>query len=203
METGILRTDPKTSHWSAFTARHTVVPVAPGFVWSARVAMPLATHVGVLDSYLAGTGGGRVNLLSALAVAAESGQPELNAGALHRYLAEAVWYPTALLPQFGVLWSPIDDHAALATISDHGITVSLEFRFNAADEVSGIFSKGRYGRFAGRYRQVPWEGHFADYFSQDGLRVPRRGVVGWYDEQGALQLVWQGELREARYELAP
>ena len=199
-QTGALRTKLQTAHWSAFTARQWVVPAAPGFVWSARVAMPLATHVGVQDSYVAGAGSGRVSLLSALAVAAESGQPELNAGALHRYLAEAVWYPTALLPQFGVLWTPIDDHAALATLSDHGITVTLEFRFKPTGEVSGIYSPGRYGRFAGHYRQVPWEGHFADDFEQSGLRVPRRGEVGWYDEQGALQLVWKGELRDVRYE---
>lgn len=33
-----------------------VVPGAPGFVWSAEVAMPLGTHVRVVDSYVAGSG---------------------------------------------------------------------------------------------------------------------------------------------------
>ncbi|HEX7720098.1 MAG TPA: DUF6544 family protein, partial [Woeseiaceae bacterium] len=129
-QSGLLRTSTTADAWSEFTARHVVAPPVTGFVWNAKVAMPLATHVRVVDSYIAGVGGGRVTLLSAIAVAAEAGVPELNSGALHRYLAEAVWYPTALLPQSGVTWSPVDDRTALATVTDRGTTVSLEFRFN-------------------------------------------------------------------------
>lgn len=201
-QSGVLRTSTRTEVWSSFTATQLVVPPAPGFVWNARVQTPLATHVRVLDSYVGGVGAGRVSLMSALALASEAGAPELDAGALHRYLAEAVWYPTALLPESGVVWSPVNEHAAIATLTDSGTTVSLEFRFNAAGEVSGIYSPGRFGRFDGAYRQVPWEGHFRNYQSNAGMRVPQYGEVGWYD-QGTLQWVWQGNLVEAQYELAP
>lgn len=161
--------------------------------------MPLASHVRVLDSYIAGIGAGRVSLLSAIAVASERGTPELNSGALYRYLAEAVWYPTALLPQSGVLWSPIDDCAALATLTVRGTTVSLEFRFNEIGEVTGIYSPGRFGRFDGGYKQVPWEGHFRSYRILSGMRVPSYGEVGWYDNT-MLQLVWKGNIIGADYE---
>jgi hypothetical protein len=201
-QSGVLRTSTTTGTWSSFTASHLVVPPATGFIWNARVEMPLAAHVQVLDSYIAGAGAGRVNLLSAFAAALEAGAPELNAGALHRYLAEAVWYPTALLPRPGLVWSPIDDHTALATLADRGTTVSLEFRFNEAGEVTGIYSPGRFGRFDGGYKQVPWEGHFSDYKIQAGMRVPLYGEVGWYDK-GVLQLVWKGNVLEAQYEFAP
>ena len=201
-QSGVLRTSTTTGTWSAFTASHLVVPPATGFIWNARVEMPLAAHVQVLDSYIAGAGAGRVNLLSAFAVASEAGAPELNAGALHRYLAEAVWYPTALLPRPGLVWSAIDDRAALATLADRGTTVSLEFRFNEAGEVTGIYSPGRFGRFDGGYKQVPWEGHFRDYQIQAGMRVPFYGEVGWY-EKGVLQLVWKGNVLEAQYEFEP
>jgi len=59
--------------------------------------LPLATHVRVLDSYAAGVGSGQVSLLSAVAIASEAGIPVLSSGALHRFLAEEVWFPTALL----------------------------------------------------------------------------------------------------------
>ena len=201
-QSGMLRTSTATKTWSSFTASQLVVPPAPGFVWNAKVEMPLATHVRVLDSYIAGVGAGSVSLLSAFAVASETGVPELNAGALHRYLAEAVWYPTALLPQLGVVWSPISDHAAMATLTDGGTMVSLEFRFNEAGEVTGIYSPGRFGRFDGAFKQVPWEGHFRDYQTKAGMRVPRYGEVGWYDN-GTLQLVWNGNIVDAQYELKP
>jgi hypothetical protein len=199
-QSGLLRTSTTTDGWSSFTARQVVVPPAIGFVWNARVEMPLATHVRVLDSYIAGVGAGRASFLSAFAVAADAGQPELNSGALHRYLAEAVWYPTALLPQSGVTWTPINDHSATATITDRGTTVSLEFRFNDVGEVVAIYSPGRFGRFGGAYKQVPWEGHFRDYQIREGMRVPSYGEVGWYEGE-TLQLVWRGNLIDVQYQL--
>lgn len=199
-QSGLLRTSTTTDAWSEFTARHVVAPVVTGFVWNARVAMPLATHVRVVDSYIAGVGGGRVSILSAFTVAAEAGDPELNSGALHRYLAEAVWYPTALLPQSGVRWSPVDDHAAMATVTDGRTTVSLEFRFNDIGEVVGIYSSGRFGRFDQAYSRIPWEGHFRDYQSRGGMRIPSYGEVGWYEGE-TLELVWKGNLIDVQYRL--
>lgn len=195
---GELRTGTDSDSWSAFTASQFVVPAAPGFIWNAKVALPLATHVRVLDSYIRGTGAGRVSLLSAIPIAAESDIAELNAGALHRYLAEAVWYPTALLPGSGVFWRPVDEYTAIATLTDRGITVSLEFRFNNDNEVIAIYSSGRFGRFDGGYRLKPWEGHFRHYFLQDGMRIPRYGEVGWY-EGDKLELVWKGRLETVEY----
>jgi hypothetical protein len=201
-QAGELRTSTTTDSWRSFTASQIVVPAAPGFVWNAKVEMPLATHVRVLDSYSTGTGSGRVSLLSAFAVASESDGHELSSGALHRYLAEAVWYPTALLPQAGVLWAPINDRAALATLTVKGTTVSLEFQFNEIGEVTGIYSSGRFGRFDGGYRKVRWEGHFRNYEERSGMRVPTYGEVGWYDA-GGWKAVWKGNLVDVQYELTP
>jgi hypothetical protein len=53
-QSGVLRTSTTTERWSSFTANQLVVPPATGFVWNARVKMPLATHVRILDSYSAG-----------------------------------------------------------------------------------------------------------------------------------------------------
>ncbi len=199
-QTGTLRTSVATEKWSSFTASQLVVPPATGFIWNARVKLPLALHVRVLDSYIAGIGSGSVSLLSALTVDAEADVHELNSGALHRYLAEAVWYPTALVPGSGVVWSAINEHSALATLTDKETTVSLEFQFNEAGEVKGIFSPGRFSRVDGRYERKAWEGHFRDYQLQDGMLVPQYGEVGWYEDRG-LELVWKGNLIDARYEL--
>jgi hypothetical protein len=162
----------------------------------------LATHVRVLDSYVAGVGSGRVTPLSVFPLASETGAPEMNSGALHRYLAEAVWYPTALLPGNGLVWSPMDNKSAMATLTNSGTTVSLEFRFSEVGEVTGIYTPGRWGKFDGEYKQVPWEGHFRNYQLRAGIRVPLYGEVGWYDDR-MLKLVWKGNITDVAFEFGP
>ena len=186
-------------HLAPVTAEQLVVPGAPGFLWNARVNVTLGLHVRVLDSFHGGVGAGRVSLVSLPRVGADEGSPELNASALQRYLAEAAWYPTALLPSSGVSWAPIDEHSATATLASHKTTVSLEFRFSAADEIASISAKGRFRSFNGGYQLAPWEGHFDDYRLRSGFRVPAEGEVGWYDD-GQWRAVWRGRVVEERFE---
>jgi hypothetical protein len=200
-QVGELRPDIEKERWSRFEATQTVVPPVNGFVWNAQIGIAPLLHVRVLDAYVGGEGSGRVSLLSALTVAREDGRHELSSGSLHRYLAEAVWYPTALWPSAFVQWTAVDDTKALATLTDGALTVSLDFCFNDADEVTGIYSPARWGRFGGDYVQAPWEGHFRSYEERDGMLVPTEGEVGWYSS-GTWQSVWRGKVVDASYEFA-
>jgi hypothetical protein len=195
-QAGTLRTSTRTDAWMDFTAVEVMTGPQPGFAWDAKVHMMPMVHLQVLDGYQNGVGAGQVKLYSWIPMGADRGTPELNSGALHRYLAEAVWFPVALLPRPGLNWRAIDDRRALATLTDHGTTVSLEFRFNAADEVEGVYTAERWGSFDGGYKQVAWEGHFRDYVAQGPMRIPRYGEVGWYDT-GEWRAVWKGSVKHA------
>lgn len=201
IQEGTLRTDPAGERWMPFSAEQVVVPPANGFVWNARVGVAPLLHVRVHDSLIEGQGAGQVSLLSAIALSGVAGTPEMNSGALHRYLAEAVWYPTALLPSHTLKWTPIDASKALATLTNHGISVSLEFWFAETGEVSGIYTPARWGTFAGGYRQAAWEGHFRGYREHDGVLVPAEGEVGWYVE-GEWRAVWKGTITAFQVQFA-
>lgn len=95
---GRLRTNAKSERWMTFTAEQMIAPTATGFICDARVGAALGIHIQVLDSLVDGRGAGQVSLCSAIRIASDGGTPEMNSGALHRFLAEAVWSPTALLP---------------------------------------------------------------------------------------------------------
>lgn len=201
-QVGTLRTDVEGDRWLKFEASQIVVPPAIGFLWNARVSMAPLLHVRVRDALLLGHGSGQVSFLSAFTIAAAGDNLEMNSGALHRYLAEAVWYPTALLPSVNLRWSVIDDNSALATLmTDNGVTVTLEFRFNTAGEVTGIYTPARWGTFDGGHKQVPWEGHFRNYVNRGGMLVPTEGEVGWYIA-GEWRSVWKGMITDSHYEFA-
>ena len=125
----------------------------------------------------------------------------MNSGSLHRFLAEAVWYPTVLIPSKKMQWQGIDEGTALATLTDNDNSVSLEFRFNEMCEISSIYTSARWGNFNGEYQQLPWEGHFRDYRTIDGLQIPMVGEVGWYFE-GEWQPVWSGRIQDVQHETA-
>ena len=197
---GTLRTNVRRERWMAFEAEHIVAPRSAGFVWNARVAVAPLLHVRVRDALVAGRGSGQVSLLSAFTVAADAGTPEMNSGSLHRYLAEAVWYPTALLPSAKLRWSAVDNRRALATLTEDGVTVSLEFRFADTGQVTSIYTPARWGSFDGGYKQVPWEGHFRNYTERQDMLLPTEGEVGWYLE-GDWQAVWKLRVSTASYEL--
>ena len=189
---GTLRMDVSSARWLPFDAGHVVVPPATSFVWDARVRIAPLLHVRVRDALIDGQGSGEVKLLS-LTVSATAGTPEMNSGSLHRYLAESVWYPSALLPGPALSWTAIDDARALATLTNHGLTVSLEFRFAETGEVTGIYTPARWGKFPDGYRQAPWEGHFRNYRERDGIVVPTEGDVGWYVDDRC-RVVWRGNV---------
>lgn len=198
-QSGQLRTRVESSRWLPFGAEQVIDPVSVGYVWDARVSILPLVHVRVRDSYAAGRASSQVRLLSVIPMASEGGRYELNSGALHRYLAEAAWYPTALLPSSALQWRPVNSSSALATLTDAGASVSLEFRFNEAHEITSVYTSGRWEKVTGGYRQTPWEGRFHSYRERQNMVVPSGGEVGWYHD-GTWQKVWTGEIVGSEYE---
>ena len=66
---------------------------------------------------------------------------------LHRFPAKAIWSQTALVPNVRPRWRTIDDNSECATLTAHGVTVSLELRLNAASEIVGIIESVLWGSF--------------------------------------------------------
>ena len=96
--------------WRPFSARQRFSSTSPTFVWDAQVRMiaalpwPCAT---VRDAYEDGHGSTRASLFSFIPLVNAAGAPAIDEAALQRYLAEAVWFPTALLPSEYVAWSRV------------------------------------------------------------------------------------------------
>lgn len=193
---GSLRTSMETSRWVPFSATHTVRPLAREFEWRARVRMGPLVYLSIEDSFRLGVGSSEARF-GWLRLSHAEDTPEVNAGSLHRFLAEAVFCPWALLPCPALKWEPIDNARALATLTVGATTVSLEFRFAQGGEVSSVYTAGRWGRFEGKYFQVPWECHFQDYELRGGVLAPSYGEVGWW-RAAQLELVWKGSVASRR-----
>jgi hypothetical protein len=133
----------------------------------------------VRDAYSAGRGFMQGKIFGFIPMISEQGTPEMNAAALQRYLAEAVWYPSALLPGANLSWTELDNRRAVATLRDSKLEVSLEFDFTRNGEIDGVFSPGRYYYAGGKYELVPWGGYFRNYQEVDHVRIPMEAEVNW------------------------
>ena len=161
---------------------------------------PLSLRVS--DGFREGVGYGRVGLGAGITLARAQGGTHMNSAALQRYLAEAVWYPSALLPQAGVHWSPLDDHSATALLRCGSTEVSLPFHFREDGSIERVFSPARARKVEKNFIMTPWEGQLEDYHEYQGFYLPRRARVGWWLDN-ELALVWRGEIRQMALQLAP
>lgn len=184
--------------WHPFTAVEHLGVAPPGFVWDARIRLAPLVSVRVRDSYLEGDGAMRAKVGGLLPVVDLRGGPEIAQAALQRYLAEAAWLPTALLPGAGVVWSGVDDETARATLTDGGTAARIDFRFAPRGEIVGT-SADRYRTVDGKQILMPWVGRFWGYERVSGMMVPRDGEIAWAGPEGR-RPYWRGRVTGCSFE---
>lgn len=188
--------------WKPFTSRQRVVTRRPGFLWDAQVSMLPGLTVRVVDSYIAGKGLLHAAILGLFTVADVSGGGEIARGELMRFLAEAAWYPTALLPSQGVRWEAVDDRCANATIIDGPLTLTLLLRFNGAGLLGSFRAEARGAMVGKEMVMLPWEGCWSNYQTRDGMTVPLTGEVAWVRPEGR-KPYFRGTVTSLTYEFSP
>lgn len=193
--------NPTKARWSPFTSEQLVITRRPGFDWDARVRLMPGIQVFVHDAYVVGEGILHATLFGLFPLANLRGTPEVAAGELMRFLAEAAWYPTAFLPSQGVRWAGLDDTSARATLTDGATTVALDFHFDAEGLIQTVRAAARYRTVHNTQVATPWQGRFWGYAVQDGMRVPLQSEVEWQLPEGSLPY-WRGHITHIVYEFA-
>jgi hypothetical protein len=195
---GEFRSAPNAD-WKGFTAVQHFTVRPSGFVWDATIRMVPLTPVRVRDSYVAGEGAMLGKLAALIPVVDQRGTPEMAAGALSRYLGEAAWLPTALLPSAGVTWTPVDDATARATLTDGATTVSADFHFAPTGEIVGM-SMTRYRDVNGRGVPTPFEATLRGSYRRAGrMMIPVEGEVAWLLPDGRFAY-WRGRPTAVDYD---
>ena len=185
---GEFRLGDADDSWKPLTARQVYTVTPPGFVWDANIDVLPFLPARVLDYSVDGDGGLDARFLGVLPLSSAGPSPEMNAGELLRYLAEAVWFPSGLLPDAGVEWTGVDDTSARASLEVGRTAVSATFHFDGAGLVDRVTAR--------RYRQetdemTPWEGRFDNYVWQNRRLVPATAQVAWA-LPGGDHPYWQG-----------
>src|SRR6202047_2028769 len=187
--------------WKRFSSTQCVIAQRPGFDWEGRIEMLPGLTARVHDSYIAGEGILHASLFGLVSLANLRGTPEIAQGELMRFLAEAAWYPTALLPSQGVQWKAIDDFSAEATLKDGETALTLLFRFDENGLIKSVRAEARGRTVAGAVIPTPWEGQWRNYEPRCGICVPTEGEVAWLLPEGP-KPYYRGRITSLHYEFA-
>jgi hypothetical protein len=187
--------------WFPFTSSQHVVTRRPGFVWNARMVLVPGIAVLVHDAYAAGIGTLHPAVLGLFSLANQRGPGDIARGELMRFMMEAAWYPTALLPSQGAKWVAVDAVSADATLVDGDISMTMRFTFDEAGLIEAVRADARGALVDGKIVMLPWEGRMSNYQERDGMRVPLTGEAAWAPP-GPRKPYWRGTIVSATYEFA-
>lgn len=187
--------------WKRFTSTQRVVTQRPGFDWEARIEMMPGLAAHVHDAYIKGEGILQASLFGLISLVNLRGTPEMAQGELMRFLIEAAWYPTALLPSQGVLWKQINSFSAEATLRDRENVVTLLFHFDESGLIESTRAEARGRTVSGAIVPTPWEGRWSSYERRDGICIPTEGEVAWILPEGP-QTYWRGRITSLHYDFA-
>jgi hypothetical protein len=194
---------PGRDKWVPFTAEQDFAPGAPGMVWDARMTMAAGLTVRVRDAFVDGRGSMFGAVLGIVPVVNGRDTPSMAVASLQRYLAEAPWFPTALLPSQGVRWVAVDDSTARATLGTGSIVTSVEFRFGADGSIASVFVPDRlYDDGRSEPARRPWLGRNLSYERRHGMLVPGEAIAEWLLPQGPYGY-WRARPTLLDYESGP
>jgi hypothetical protein len=200
-QSGSMNMSETGESWKPFTATQNVVTRRPGFDWDARVAVLPGVAVHVHDAYAAGSGRLLAAVFGLIPLADQHDSPAIAEGELLRFLAEAVLYPTALLPSQGVRWEAVDATSSRASLRDGTTNATVSFHFGADGLIDSLQADARGRTVAGVATPTPWAGRWRSYEVRDGMRVPLEGEVAWVLPDGS-KPYWRGRIGRLSYTFA-
>lgn len=178
---GEMKTKPE-GKWMPFTATQYFNVEDPAFVWTTEVDfMPMVDMVG-RDKLIDGQSEMLIKLANVIPVVDEGKNEKINSGAMLRYMAEMVWFPSAALNDY-IKWEAIDADAAKATFTLNGKSVSGIYTFS--DE--GNFKSFEADRYYGGKKDSKlekWKIMASDYKEFNGIRIPNKCSVTWKLKEG-------------------
>ena len=163
--------------WMPIDGQEYFTTEKPGFVWFAKIKPFPLFWISGKDTYIDGKGNLQIKLLSLFTVADAKGK-ETDEGELLRWLAEAPWFPTALLPSQYLQWEEIDSSSAKAVVEYGGFTVSAILHFNDKGEIIQL-NADRYKTVGKSFSKEKWVCYFRDYEMMDNIMIHGTNEAAW------------------------
>lgn len=178
----LMKMKPEQENWYEVKAEQFFSIQPPVFNWKVNLQMNSILNVVGRDKFQNGKGEMLMKVLSLFPVVDVKENTKINQGALQRYLAEIVWFPTAALNQY-ISWESIDNYSAKATMTYNGTKGSGTYYFDK----NGFFEKF----IAMRYKDINEDAELKEWIIEvskseiiNEIMIPIECKVTWKLENG-------------------
>jgi hypothetical protein len=177
-----LKLKPGQKDWCHAEANQNFTIEPPAFNWTVKLRMNSFISLAGRDIFENGKGAMSIKLFYIIPLVNVKDNSKINQATLQRYLAEIVWFPSAVLSPF-IMWEQIDNTTAKATMSYEGTTGSGTFYFKKNGDFEK-FEAIRYKDTAENSKPILWTVTAIETEERNGIRIPTSLKADWKLEGG-------------------
>jgi len=174
---GKMKLNPDQKDWFEPEAKQYIRVDEPGYLWKVNLPMLPIINTKGRDLFYKGEGSMEIRIGSLIPVVNVSNNKKINESALHRFLLELPWYPTAALEEY-ITWEAINENSAKASLTYEGMAVDATFYFTEDDNLKRIESL-RYKDSDEDAERIPCIGEIQGHKNIEGLKIPHLIDVTW------------------------
>ncbi|MDX1700735.1 MAG: DUF6544 family protein [Melioribacteraceae bacterium] len=167
------------SDWFPMEAEQYFTTEEPNFLWNSELETSKYFWMNVIDSYIRGKGNTLIKFNSSITIA-DSWGIELDKSGLFRYISEAVYFPTKLVPAENLIWNILDSNIAEIKFKDRDISVVAKIFFNSDYTIERIETFDKYRALDDGFQKSRYTVYFSQYkLVNNSFLVPTYMEVEW------------------------
>ncbi len=181
-QTGLMKLEPEQKEWYKPKAEQFITVSEPGFLWQVDLAMLPVIKTKGRDLFYQGEASMLIKIAYLLPVVDQGANTKINESALHRFLLELPWYPTAALNDY-LDWEKVDANTARATINYQGVEATADFIFDQEGNLLRTEAM-RYKESDESAERLRCSGELNSYQEVEGMKIPTEIDVSWDLDSG-------------------
>ena len=169
----------------------------PALLFSEKISFVPGVWARAYDYFAQGKMEMRAKVCDLFTVVDQHETPELNRISLRRWLLESALCPQGLLPGGPVMWTPINESSALATVTADGLTASMVAHFDGQGRMTQMVATEDgdlttpYHGSGEHVRRSDWR-QVGNQMIPHGFAISRMAA-------GKVYPFWEGQITEIRF----
>lgn len=175
------------SEWFPMESDQYFTTNEPNFVWFSEYETSSFFWINAIDSYISGKGNMLIKLNSSITIA-DSWGIELDKSGLFRYISEAVFFPTKLIPSENLIWNVLDSNIAEIKFNNGDLSVVAKLFFRSDKTIERIETYDKYRALDDGFRKSLYSVYFSDYkLISNSFLVPTYMETEWQLPSGTFK----------------